>query len=156
MTDHLTTGFRTKKAARQAGYLSEKDMQDGLCPRLGAKPVVIKGEEFWTKEDCEPLLNKSDARRAGLRIPDGLKPLRWKSWRYGTFGLWRKSELLHVIRRPSRPSELVDLLAAIFAVNRSAKRYRNAASSCYSWPHTGWRKQRNCRRKHSTVSRIEG
>jgi len=34
-------------------------------------------------------------------------------------------------QKRSKPAQQVDLLAAIFSVNRSAKRFRDAAQSCY-------------------------
>lgn len=129
------TGLRTKKAARQAGYIGEREVADlsgRMVPRHGAEPLVIKGENFFSPEDCERLLNKTDARNSGLRVPNGLEPVAWRSWQYGTFGLWRESELVPVMRQPPKPPVVIDLLAAVFAVNRSAKRYRDAASSCYS------------------------
>lgn len=125
--------FKTKKAARQAGYVGEREMSSGrIVPRLHAEPSAIKGEKFWARTDCERLLNKTDARRAGLRIPSGKEPVEWRSWKYGRFGLWRESDLVPVAKRNSKPPATIDLLAAVFGVNRSAKRYRNAASGCYS------------------------
>lgn len=130
------TKLRTKKHARQAGYIGERQLHTQSCrtiPRRGAEPVVIKGELFFVETDCERLLNKTEARNLGLRVPRGVEPVEWRSWKYGYFGLWRKSDLVPVARRAEKsPARAIDLLAAVFSVNRSAKRYRDAAGSCYS------------------------
>ena len=124
------TNIRTKIAARKAGYIGESKVYEKSfrrIPRRQAKPVVIKGEMFFAEADCERLLNKTDARMLGLRIPDDLEPVEWRSWKYGYFGLWRESDLVPAVRRAQKPPRAIDLLAAVFSVNRSAKRYRDAA-----------------------------
>ena len=124
--------LRTKKAARETGYIAEVNLLDRrLVARREALPTVIEGERFFHERDCERLLNKTDARYAHLRVPHGLEPVVWRSWKYGAFGLWRESDLIPVAKCNKKPPEVIDLLAAVFVVNRSAKRYRNAASSCY-------------------------
>jgi hypothetical protein len=125
---------RTKKVARQAGFIGESEFRRQSfrkIPRRGAKVVVVKTEKFYAGADCERLLNKTDARNSGLRIPDGLEPVEWRSWKYGHFGLWRESDLVPVAKRTEKPPRAIDLLAAVFCVNRSAKRYRDAAGDCY-------------------------
>lgn len=127
--------LNTKKAARQAGYRGEGELLRSSCrmtPKRGVKPLVIKGEPFFRLADCERLLNKTGARRSGLRVPVALEPVVWQSWRYGIFGLWRESDLVPLAGRTGKPAVAIALLAAIFAVNRSAKRYRDSAASCYS------------------------
>jgi hypothetical protein len=129
------TAPRTKKAAREAGFVAERDLAKQGCreiPRRDAGHIVIKGEVFYARADCERLLNKTDARRLKRLVPNGLEPVEWRSWKYGYFGLWRESDLVPVAKRVTKRPVAIDLLAAVFSVNRSAKRYRNAASCCYA------------------------
>ena len=48
------TVFKTKKAAREAGYLSDSDMYaKALAPKRDAVPITIKGETFYADEQRE-------------------------------------------------------------------------------------------------------
>ncbi len=88
--------FRTKKAAREAGYRTAKNWQSGwprLTPRRDAQPVVVKGEAFFSEADCEEILSKTAAIKRGLKIkPDAVAVKTCYSSDYGRYDVYRISD----------------------------------------------------------------
>jgi len=140
------TVLKTKKAARDAGlrthveWLKSEHNHQGtyrwpMVPSRNAVPQIIKGEEFYTRDDCEELVSRTEARRRGLVVPEGTAPVTQLYTRQHNvsqqYDVFRISDC--VVKRPrtSRPARTVDLLEAVFAVNRAAKRYRDAARKHY-------------------------
>ncbi len=85
-------GFKTKKAARAAGYLSESDMRGKpVAPKQDAVPIVVKGETFYGREQCEQLVSRTAAKRRGLYVAENAEPVKENSQRgsflYGVFRL---------------------------------------------------------------------
>lgn len=127
--------FRTKKAARKAGYYTWREWmtykRNLLVPRIDAKPVVVKGENFYFKDDCEELIFHTRANELGLRIRANATPATTLPSRYGPYDLFRISDCEAKPVRQIKSPKRIDLLRAIFAVNKSAKRYRDASEKYY-------------------------
>ena len=129
--------FRTKKQARAAGFRSLADLSRYEIPRRDAEPIIVRGEKFYRPDQIEPLISRTEARRRGLTVPADAPVERELSARVGDgaktirYDGYRLSDCRPVRKCTERPPNSIDLLAAIFAVNKSAKRYRDAASKCY-------------------------
>jgi hypothetical protein len=83
-------------------------------------------------ETTEELCCKSEWARMGFVPKAGENPREIKRrWGGGEIHLYAREQVRP--KRPQRrvPPHPIDLLAAIFAVTRSAKRYRDAATQCY-------------------------
>jgi len=108
-----------------------------LVARRNAMPTTVKGEKFFAPNQCERLLSRTAAKQERLTVPATTEPTRYLTHRVGngaksvTYPVFRESQCSRITQRKSRPPETVDLLVAIFAVNRSAKRYRDAAQALY-------------------------
>lgn len=86
----------TKKAAKQAGWLSERDLARPtvrLIPAQGAKGTVIKGEVFYHPDDLEELLSMTEARRRGLGVPVTAGAAKDCYSGHGYYPVYRRSDL---------------------------------------------------------------
>ena len=109
---------RTKKAARALGYRNHDEwLKKHMASRKDARPLVVKGEEFYRREDCEELFHPHvflcqgrwpapEAEPAAYKHPNrrpargrGLPPLYRAS---DARPLPEKDEVLDAIRRVSR------------------------------------------------------
>jgi hypothetical protein len=70
--------FKTKKAAREAGYRTESDLSRSvLAVRRDAMPTIVKGEKFFAPDQCERLLSRTaDGTRAVNHITGASTALR--------------------------------------------------------------------------------
>jgi len=134
--------IKTLKAAREAGlktkdqwlkYTERRDAEYPLyfCPQLDATPIEVKGKYFYSREDCELCVSKKEASRRDLSIPKDAEPVaeRYSQQLGGHYDLYRLSDCIPK-RKPKPPKE-VDLLLAIFTVNKSAKMYRDVSQTHY-------------------------
>lgn len=80
----------------------------------------------------EALYSRKDAAAVGLKPRAGALPAEEREWKYGTYPLYRREDLEPKRKVVSIPPVVVDLLAAIFTVNRTAKRYRDKAAAHYN------------------------
>ena len=142
-----TPEFKTKKAAKAAGLRTQlkwskrQQKADGgyrppVIPRKSAVPIVVKGEEFFRFEDCEELVSRPEARRRGLSVPRNAHPAglaRYPVRMTGVaeYDLFRLSDCVPKRKVRQTPPTEVDILLAVFTVNRAAKRYRDAAQTHY-------------------------
>lgn len=139
--------FPTKKAAKEAGYLTRSDWARHRghgshphphAPRRDAQPVVVKDEEFFHFSDCEKLVSRTEAKRRGLVVPSDLEPVTYDLTPWGrsarkSFPLFRPSDCVVKVKRSRQvsPPAKIDLLLAIYTVNKAAKRRRDAAEHHY-------------------------
>ncbi len=79
----------------------------------------------------EPLYSRKDAAALALKPKAGALPAETREWKYGTYPLYRRDDLEPKRTVTLKPPVEVDLLAAIFTVNRTAKRYRDKAGAHY-------------------------
>jgi hypothetical protein len=130
--------FVTKKAARQAGYLPAAEWwTKWALPKRDAIPLLVKGEEFLGPDQVEDVISATDAKRKKLQLKPGTESVGVKSWRasWGSrakCNVYRRSDFTDAMPHRVRPPEQIDLLRAIFVVNKSAKRFRDAASAQYN------------------------
>jgi len=124
----------TKKAARDRGLKTAKEwFSGGMIPRKRCKPLLIKDEEFWCEDQCERVLSRTAWRHEGFRVRPGVGPAgeKYHASAYRHYYVYRESDCVQIPARTSVKEETIDVLSAIFAVNRSAKRYRDAAQTYY-------------------------
>lgn len=144
--------IETKKSAREAGYLAESDLEHKpLAAGRMAEPILVKGERFFHRSDCEELLSKTEAKRRRLSIPSTAEPVKTLhvKMRFGSvwYDVYRVSDCTPTRRMNTIPPVEIDLLQAIYTVNQSAKRYRDAAQANYRLRqhgfarHSRWTKQ---------------
>ena len=126
----------TKKQCKERGFRThDKWIHRRRIPLRDTVGIVVKGETYFREEETEEVVSKTEARRRGLKpvaehvaevsgqVGQGAKSMSWL--------VYRISDCVPLQTRKKRPPEPVDLLAAMFAVNRSAKRYRDAARAHY-------------------------
>ncbi len=129
--------FRTIKAAEAAGFHRMADYE------YGGEQIIVKG--VLLGKNTQFAESETAWRRSGRKVMSGSKPHAIRTCRVGggsgaksvTYAVYRHDQT-HSVQRRSQPREAVaypltfqNVLAAVFAVNRSAKRYRDAAQSCY-------------------------
>jgi hypothetical protein len=119
--------IKTKKAAKQAGYSIYRPECDPWLP--AEKPSIVKGVEFF-KEKI-PLYNRTEMSLKGLSLRSKATPVKYIRNRYITYPVYRLEDFIQKRKVTKKEPVIVDILAAIFTINRTAKRYRDAASTCY-------------------------
>lgn len=127
--------MRTIKQAQQEGLQTKEQWitSYGRCPKVQAQGELIKGKMFFALDDTEPVFSRSEGGRNGLKLnPDAQPVQRVYNRRRSSYFVYRASDFFPVKRKKMRPPTSVDLLWAIFTVNRSAKRYRDAAKRLYN------------------------
>lgn len=78
-----TSSYRTFAAARRAGLrtatelscISHRRGTPPCYPKRGVKPIVVKGVEFFAREDCELIVSRSDVKRWHGRLRAGAEPV---------------------------------------------------------------------------------
>ncbi len=127
--------MRTIKQAQQEGLRTEVQWMKSYrrCPKVGARSELIKGRAFFHKDETEELLSKAEGKRRGLKLKQNAEPVHQVYYRRaaGYYDMYRASDFLPAERKKIHPPAAVDLLCAIFTVNRSAKRYRDTAKRLY-------------------------
>ena len=125
---------RTKKAAREAGYLTYGEaLPKHLVPRRDAEPTMVEDVGFL-HDQCEEVISKTEARNRRLRVPVTAKPVttfdaKIQGRKWIEYAVYRLSDCVPM-RAVSRdvPPVQIDLLKAIFTANKAAKRYRDGAA----------------------------
>lgn len=128
--------FKSKAAARRAGYRTLKELGNySLVPTKNAQPVEIKGEQFYAPESTEPAISVTEGKRRKLKRKPGVLPAGTAGFSTGsgwkTYDLYRLQDFEPVRKRVLKPAVEIDLLLAIWTVNRATKRYRDSATSYY-------------------------
>lgn len=139
----MPEAIKTYKAAKNNGLKTAQQwVTDFLYPRRDAIGVHVKDRVFFEESECEEILSRSEAGRRGMRlkaneIPVGSKHTQrfGRSLRYDVF---RVSSFEQKPQRKEIPAQQIDLLLAIFTVNKSAKRYRDSAQSQYQHGNHGF------------------
>lgn len=129
--------FRTIKAAEAAGFHRLKDYEHG------GEQITVKG--VLLGRHTQFASSTTAWRCSGRKVISGSVPHAIRTCRVGggsgvksvKYAVYRHDQTLAIKRRnPSRkavahPLTPQNVLAAMFSVNRSAKRYRDAAQTCY-------------------------
>lgn len=136
--------LKTYKAAKEAGLKTRKEwIAKYLIPKRDATPVVVKEREFFAEGSCEPLVSRTMAKRRRMKVDSGAKAAAKKysdrPGASGYFDVYRLSDCVQFRKRSEgKPPCKVDLLLAIFTINKSAKRFRDAASKHYDCSQHGF------------------
>ncbi|MEQ8209813.1 MAG: hypothetical protein RH917_08265 [Lacipirellulaceae bacterium] len=93
--------------------------------------MLVKGEEFYREQDCEEILSARSAKKRDMRVCKNAIPVMQRRGQYCTYDLFRISDCQPKQKRQEIPPVDIDLLKAILAVNRAAKRYRDSSQSHY-------------------------
>lgn len=137
MNSSTANTFRTIKAAEAAGFHRMSYYE------YGGEQITVKG--VLLGRHTEFAQSVTAWRRCGCKVISGSKPHAIRTCRVGggarkksvTYAVYRRDQTLSVQKRnPPRktvayPLTSQNVLAAIFSANRSAKRFRDAAQSCY-------------------------
>ena len=71
---------KTKKAAKQLGLrISMGWLGRSLAPRRAELPVHVKGDEFYSEQQCERLMSRTEGRRHRLKLPSEADPVGRRS-----------------------------------------------------------------------------
>lgn len=126
----------TKIDAMRLG-LQEKDkwFKKYLYPKIGEKPILVKETEYYSREQCEEICSKTELSRRKLKITAEVKPIGklcvYCSSRWTWFYVYRISDAIPKRKVKVNDSKEIDLLSAIFVVNKTAKRYRDSGTAYY-------------------------
>lgn len=109
------------------------------APVEGAKPVSQNQANFFFVSELETLQSDSAWRKQGRKVKQEEQPVRLLRRSVGggrkivEYGVFRESqtEPMRTVK-VNPPLVLEDLRLAIFVINRSAKRYRDAAAKAYA------------------------
>jgi hypothetical protein len=147
--------FKTKKAAKEAGYLEYNSLinsNNNLVPCIGENPIIVKDVEYWRPEQCEQILSKKSLKEMGLKPKLDAIPVTERSFNPGgyriTFQLYRLSDSVEIRKIKNKPPVTVDLLLAVFTVNRTAKRYRDNAQNFYRQKIHGFAKHSKSKKQY--------
>ena len=90
------------------------------------------------QRNTEDAVSATEWGRRGYRVRPGQEPHAWLSGRVGkgtgkkiTWPVYRLDQVEPKRTLTTRPPQAIDVLAAVWVVNRAAKRYRDAAQACY-------------------------
>jgi hypothetical protein len=138
-----SSNFKTKKAARNAGLRTEqewlrmekrtdKSWRRPLIPKRDAEPIGVKNMNYFSEADCEEVVSKREAARRGLSVPSNAESVSELYHRRSRtpYAVYRLSDCCSK-RMRNKPQE-VDLLLAIYTVNKAAKRARDMADKHYT------------------------
>ncbi len=120
--------FKTKKAAREAGFRTHEDwlktVNNGspktLVPRLDLTPIMVKDKAFFEELDCEEMVSRPEGKRRNLVISKDAEIAAYKQFRHTRAPLYRLSDYIPSKPRNERPAETIDVLLATFTVNKVA------------------------------------
>ena len=151
--------FKTKKEARASGFVNQKFISTHrLVLKDGTVPVIVKGEEFFSRKDILPLISKTEGHRRRLKLKSGATPT--SKYTHYTRNGWKEYDVYRITdfiaKRPLPrliPPREIELLRAIRTVNRSAKRYRDAAQKHYQLGMHGF--SQNSKRKKDQLYKLK-
>ena len=162
----IASKHKTKKSARSAGLIGDwsiPTLRRALIPKIGETPLRVKDEDFYRMDQLEEVVSRTAASERGLAIRKGEQPATYMSARIAgacrvEYDVYRISQCRPKRKYEKRKPEKLDILKALFIVNRSAKRYRDAASQHYRMDqhglarHCSWEKQRLYAMKDKGIS----
>jgi len=122
--------YKTLKAAYAAGWHDLKPEE------YGGERLRLKGHTL--ARNTEIAVSATEWGRRGFHVLRDQEPHCWLSGRVGsrrsktiTWAVYREDQVIPKRKITLKPPEQIDVLAAVWAVNRAAKRCRDAAQSCY-------------------------
>ena len=122
--------IKTKKEAKKKGYYTVEEWlrKDRVVTHLN-NGVNVKGSTYYDIDATERLISK--LRKPGYKVRKDAEPIKEKRAYHGGyyFDLYRESDFIPIQKRKEIEPQPIDILAAIFTVNRASKRYRDAAES---------------------------
>jgi len=121
--------FTTIKAAKQAGYRTRKKWE------YGGQEVTVKGRLLVRHPKAA--VSKTEWSKRGYRVLDEAVPhssrtFAFKSGASYTYDVYRDDQLKPKRTLVVRPPVLINVLAAVWVINRRTKRCRDQASNWYA------------------------
>lgn len=123
--------IKTKKEAKEKGYHTVEEWlrKDRVVIQIN-DGVSVKGSVYYDIDATERLISK--LHKPGYKVREDAEPIKEKRAYHGYyFDLYRESDFIPIQKRKEIEPQPIDILAAIFTVNRASKRYRDAAESHY-------------------------
>ena len=117
--------------------------------RVQTKPLQ---DLTWAEAEEAGLKTKTSWSQAGRSLLPDAEPTAMHIGRYDCYDLYPESQT-RPKRVSNKPAVIIDLLAALFTVTRSAKRYRDSAQTCYQYGQHGF--ARAARRQKETLYAIK-
>jgi len=133
VADGSALGIKTLKAARAAGFRKPQDWQ------YGGEEILIKGHLLV--RNTEEAISRSAWRAKGFSVLKDAVPHAQVSGHVAggemgatyskTWDVFRSDQVKPFTKPTPKPPKEVPILAAVWAINRAAKRYRDVASTYY-------------------------
>ncbi len=150
--------YRLNQLNTQIELFPERDPEGwsrlGFAPRRGETPAhTHRGVGYFAEKQLEKLAARGKWNEAGKAILGSAEVFFVGKFKKSGVGLLEYSIYRESDTRPKRVANYrepvtVDLLAAIFAVNRAAKRYRDAASAQYWASNHGFARRAKITKTH--------
>lgn len=124
-----------------------------LFPKVGSDPCIeYKGEKYFNETQVEECRTRTAWKNSRRKVSSSAVPAGRASFRVGggrktiTTALYRESDTLPIKSPgPGVPPKDIDVLKAIWAVNKAAKRYRDSGQKHYRHRQhgfAGWARER--------------
>ena len=131
-----TSKFKSKAAAKRAGYKTNDELELNSRVLLpDAQAVEVKGVHFYSLDDTRDGISVAEGKRRKLKLKPEASPRgqsRFYTGRYWVrYPIYLLDDFSPMQKRRLKAPEKIDLLLAIWTVNRAAKRLRDLASSHY-------------------------
>jgi hypothetical protein len=124
----ITTEFKTLKAAKEAGYREHR------TDEYGGEQIQIKGQVL--AKNPKRAMSKTEWGEQGFRPKAGVEPhgmLHSHSHgRHIKYPVYREDQVEPKRRATRKPALEIPIIAAVWVVNRCAKRCRDAAQCAYN------------------------
>lgn len=111
------------------------------------KPEPQLKDLSWDEAKAAGLKTKTSWSQAGRSLLSAAEPAAMHIGRYDVYDLYDESQT-HPKRVSKKPAVIIDLLAALFTITRSAKRYRDSAQACYRSEQYGFAGSASRQKKH--------
>jgi hypothetical protein len=122
----LAGSYATIKAAAEAGFCKRKDHE------YGGEEITVKGRLLV--RDPKEAYSTTEWSKRGYRLRKGAQPHCLRSARIAdrkkvTYAVYREDQVEPKRKVSPTPAALIDILAAVWVINRRAKRCRDLASN---------------------------
>ena len=149
----MDPAFKTKKAAGDAGYRTQKKWFAAFfTPKPGEQAVVVKGQRFFGEHQVEEVFSKSKGVREIGPIKPGAKSVGKKKFRSVRYEVYRGSDFVFEpkirTQRKINPARSIDVLDAVLKLRSTASKFDAASKSA--------RQRKDHKRARGFLKRMNG
>jgi len=130
----MEPAFKTKKAAGDAGYRTQKKWFAAFfTPKAQEQAVVVKGQRFFGEHQVEEVFSKSKGTREIGPLKAGAESVGRKKFRSVRYDVYRGSDFVFEpkirTQRKINPARSIDVLDAVIKLQSTASKFEAASKS---------------------------